>query len=834
MSVRAAMRKAARAGVAGTLDRVLQVARIRAERRAAGCAVSDATLRSSGASSLRSTSRLWSGLRDGEIRNLAARGDTDRAQELLLDAMRRRTPVLPSLADLAATISAAQPFRPAILAAADRALAHRFLLFGWLEADAGADINWLREPTTGTIYPLDFWADLDLEGEASGNTRVLWELNRHQHLPRLAAAYCLTGDQRYAAEIGAQMQSWIAHNPWGLGANWASSLEVALRAIAWLWAHALLLRADALTPRLNAEAVAALGQAGAHIARHLSYTYSPNTHLLGEALGLLYLGAMLPELSAAPRWLALGRRILTREAQRQFLADGFHFEHSTWYHRFATDIYLHAAVLCGQAGRPLPPATLAAIERMLECLSALRTGAGAGIAMGDDDGGQLLPLAHLPPGDVRDTLALGAALLGRDDLRPQGAEPAEAVLWLLGEEAFEAGGQVAPAPRDTGSRTLPGVRLVIMQGGAGPCMAFDCAGAAGPDSAHDHADALSLQLHGDEGPLLVDPGTYAYTGSREWRDYFRGTAAHNTAVIDHACQAQPDGPFAWRRAGEVRRWESLHNPGFDFAQGHYRYQQRRGGIGHLRRVLYVKPHYWLICDFFAGEGEHDLEQWFHFPPCRATLDECSRCAAQTPGGTLVIAAPPGDAQARIVEGATKPIQGWVSDAFARKSAAPALCYSTRAHLPAGLVALVAPCEDERAVTIERLPGAGDRAVTVVAVGRSAGRDLILLAPPDGRRREFGDLAHFACDAEVACVQRSPSGSVRAVSLCGGSSLECDGEAMVSLARRCRHFHAEREGDSISIWGPLSGGAYLGWPARQVALNGRLVAFERRDSGVSLP
>jgi hypothetical protein len=51
-------------------------------------------------------------------------------------------------------------------------------------------------------------------------------------------------------------------------------------------------------------------------------------------------------------------------------------------------------------------------------------------------------------------------------------------------------------------------------------------------AAHGHADALALTLSVGGEPCLVDPGTYAYWQERKWRDYFRGTSAHNTVRVD--------------------------------------------------------------------------------------------------------------------------------------------------------------------------------------------------------------------------------------------------------------------------------------------------------------
>src|SRR2546430_2134468 len=86
-----------------------------------------------------------------------------------------------------------------------------------------------------------YWADYDLVHSSAVDPKVIHELNRHQHLPRLAKAFFLTGEERYAAEALAQMESWIEQNPRWNGVNWQSSLEIAVRAMSWMWTIFLLM-----------------------------------------------------------------------------------------------------------------------------------------------------------------------------------------------------------------------------------------------------------------------------------------------------------------------------------------------------------------------------------------------------------------------------------------------------------------------------------------------------------------------------------------------------------------------------------------------------------------
>jgi len=252
----------------------------------------------------------------------------------------------------------------------------------------------------------------------------------------------------------------------------------------------------------------------------------------------------------------------------------------------------------------------------------------------------------------------------------------------------------------------------------------------------------------------------------------------------------------------VARWESSDNPGFDFAEGEYHHHRRAGGLVHTRRVFFVKPDYWIVHDLVAGAGTHDLELWFHFPPCAATLDAAGRCVAQTPGGGLLIASFGASAQARIIEGAVNPIQGWVSASFESKTAAPALCYSLRASLPVGLVTLMAPCADGTPVVTALPNPEGFPAAAAVAVQWGDRCDQVLLAPADGRARDFGP---FRSDARAACVSCDSSAEIIAISLCAATFLARRGISIVELPARTAH-HRAVTGDQTRSGAIVQGGA----------------------------
>jgi uncharacterized heparinase superfamily protein len=80
-------------------------------------------------------------------------------------------------------------------------------------------------------------------------------------------------------------------------------------------------------------------------------------------------------------------------------------------------------------------------------------------------------------------------------------------------------------------------------------------------AAHGHADALAFTMSVAGKEILVDPGTYSYHTLPRWRNYFRGTAAHNTVVVDGKNQSVIGGNFMWVKhaSAACRKWSRERN-----------------------------------------------------------------------------------------------------------------------------------------------------------------------------------------------------------------------------------------------------------------------------------
>jgi hypothetical protein len=586
-----------------------------------------------------------------------------------------------------------------ILAAADAICARRFDVLGYEALSFGDPVDWHRDPVTERRAPSVHWSRIDpLDPLAVGDAKVIWELNRHQWLIPLAQAYWLTHDRTYAQRIADIVDDWSRANPYGQGINWSSSLEVAFRIISWTWAFVLLRDASVLSAREFSGLVALVRTHAQHIERYLSRYFSPNTHLTGEALGLFYIGTLFPELRDAARWRSLGKQILIDESSRQIHPDGVYFEQATCYHRYTIEIYLHFLILAARNEVAVPPIVSKRLERMLDFLLSVAGPDGTMPQIGDADGGWLLPLARRAPDDCRGIFATAAAFFDRDDFACAAHGPAPEVLWLLGPPAWRRVIALqSRMPRPQSSRLFQDGGYAVLRAGAAHethQLIVDVGPLGCPISAaHGHADLLSIQCMAFGERYIVDPGTYCYTAEPQWRNHFRSTSAHSTVIIDHADQVQPVGPFTWKThvTARVRSWESTTS--FDCIDAsHDGYTRLPDPVVHRRRVLFVKPRYWIVVDDLEGRDHHDVAVRFQFTerPVRRGPDHWIAAAGKRGEGLWMAPFAPVRLECDLRNGVTEPIEGWLSTHYGRRTPATAVVFSAWLHLPMRIATVLFP------------------------------------------------------------------------------------------------------------------------------------------------
>jgi hypothetical protein len=571
-----------------------------------------------------------------------------------------------------------------LVAEANEICRHRFRLLGDRDVDYGAEIDWHLDAVHGLRSPLIPWFKINfLDFAGVGDHKVTWELSRHQHMVTLAKAWLLTGQETHAQEILAQWYSWQRANPYPLGVNWASSLEVAFRSLSWIWLLHLLAECPVVPPGFRDDLVRGLALNGRHIERYLSTYFSPNTHLLGEAVALFFIGTLCPQISAAEGWKTKGWKIVQEEILRQVRPDGVYFEQSLYYHVYALDLFLHARLLASRNGRGIPSGFDLVLRKMLAVTQALAQDAPPD-GFGDDDGGRVFNPRRNRAEHMTDPLAIGAALFQDESLRTSATLTEEAI-WLFGEQALPSTTRRPNSRSRTTSQSFRDGGLYVA-GSSEPFpqqMVIDAGPQGTGRSGHGHADALSVKLAFGGRRWLVDAGTYCYIGPGSERNMFRGTRAHNTLAVDGVDQAEPEGPFAWRSIPHTQAELWIAGSTFTlFAGSHSGYERLSEPVRHRRFVFHLNGNFSLVRDVAEGKGSHLLETSWHFAPE----------VEVSPSGNNFIAASPsdrGEASNRLTllrvgdpRWKSELVSEHVSPAYGAKLSALVVRCSARVGLPA--------------------------------------------------------------------------------------------------------------------------------------------------------
>lgn len=504
-----------------------------------------------------------------------------------------------------------------LLADAERIIdGHSWPLLGFGEKSFGEEINWRLDPLSGYEWPLNFHADITFSRRDGSDVRVLWELNRFNHLLTIGRAYAITQDERFSLEFFSQLAGWREQNPVGLGPNWACAMEVALRAMNLLAAFELFRGSPELNEEQLLMLLTMLDQHGAHIRRNLEFSYiATSNHYLSDVAGLLWLGIMMPELEAARGWREFGFRQMLREMDKQVLADGADFEASTGYHRLVLELFLYSFLLCRENNIEIEERYWLKLRQMIEYALALLRPDGRAPLVGDTDSGRVLPVKHRAADDHAYLLALGAALFNEPRFKMTGKTPPE-LLWVLGREGVRGFESLPEAGREESSRGFADAGTYIMRE-RDLYLLFNASGVgARGRGSHGHNDALSLEVSACNVSFIVDPGTYVYTADLTERNLFRSVRYHSTVEVDGEEQntTNPGTPFVLGNEAHprVRSFETGPDNDLIIAE-HSGYARLQEPVICVRAVRFDKrKRFWLVEDELQGAGEHDFRFRFHF------------------------------------------------------------------------------------------------------------------------------------------------------------------------------------------------------------------------------
>lgn len=611
----------------------------------------------------------------------------------LLSPPRHRVPSLGRIlvdgsASLAAAVSAGRVRSPAedgrvvvaergLLDRANSICHHCITLFDLENHDLGRRIRWNYEYKARLKTPMIASCRIDYRDHTTaGDCKFVWEPNRHQHLVVLARAYRVTGERRYAAKVIEHIEDWIEQCPVGVGMNWRSPLELAIRLINWSHAYDVIADAGVVTCEHLSRVLPVVDRHLWEISRKYSRFSSANNHLIGEAAGVYIASCYFRQLRRSTACRLESHAILVREMAAQVGADGGHRELAMGYHLFVLEFFLLAGLAARRCGDDFPAAYWERLEKMFEFVAAFAEGGGHLPMLNDCDDGYVLELGG-PAERARGLLGVGAVLFDRSDFAALADGCGEPAFWLMGREPKEIL-RGRPQQDSLRSSALPEAGFYLLQcrfGDVPVSLTFDCGPLGfGSIAAHGHADALGLTLRVNGIDVLVDPGTYDYFTYRKWRDYFRSTRAHNTVVVDDQDQSEMLGLFLWGRKANSRCLEWRPTAWGGTATGeHDGYSRLPHSVIH-RRTISLDGRFSAVNvrDELTGSSRHTAALHFHFgEDCAVNMESSNTFRVICDGKTIILRM---DRQltTSTFHGSEDPIFGWISRGYHRKTATTTL------------------------------------------------------------------------------------------------------------------------------------------------------------------
>ena len=516
-----------------------------------------------------------------------------------------------------------------------------------------------------------------------------------------------------------------------------SNLAVIQRTLALSWAWAFLAARgnpgdDGLA--LEGLVLQVLHQDVAFLAPRLGHSHA-NNHLLADGFAGWFLGFFWAELSAEydlkrqfePLWL--------RELERQTLADGTSFEHSTHYHEYACEMAASYTILSRRNDLPVPEWVLDRTRRLLQFQVAVAESSSYAVAFGDAaedplfplDGGDGWATAAWP--DVLNRLFSGGASVS------ESSASRERAFWLLGGALSDRPTDAA-APRGLERYALGGYYR-FRDNTPDSALIFRTGPKAGEacSPGHMHADLMSIYATANGREFLVDAGTFTYRRASmrwpqdepDWRGYFSGPSAHNALAIDgHDPLGAYDGDFRKHVRNFVSTEKALSDPLTSWVDA--RIEGEGPYAGYRRGVIHVPGEYWIVYDLLPRftEGEARSLGFQFGRDCRIARLDARDVEIRCEEVVLLLTASSGLSRAVALTGSRQPLGGWVSRVYGELAPAPQVRFRVEATETSAFLARFLSERGEKrepaAIEVERLEPDGLR----LDVGLGPFEDTLML------------------------------------------------------------------------------------------------------------
>lgn len=480
-----------------------------------------------------------------------------------------------------------------IIECADKTLSHEFNVLGsgWCHIDT---LSWQKDIKTGFEWHKEFYQDIRKRTPMGVDIKVPWELSRSHHLLWLGEAYILTSEEKYAKEVVSQIEGWIDDNPLMYTVNWTCSMDVAIRAVNWMYALNFISQSHEITDSFCQKVCKSLFQHGFYIWHNLEKSIPwSNNHYTSDLVGLIFLGHLFRHTHRGRKWKKYAVSEFYNETRKQVLPSGVHYEKSVSYHRLMVELTCFTIAFLQRIGEDVPEDIILLSQKMIDYVRCYTKSNGMTPLLGDNDNGRLLPFV---PRDFRDH----RYLFNRDCLEwrivGQNASPQIHETIFQSTELFE----------DAGIAVIRNKEAYLFVSNCGYSRYVNL---KKPNiGTHTHNDALSFEFSIGNDDLIVDPGSYVYTSDPARRNEFRSTAKHNTIMVDDEEQniLHETRMFSVRRNSDCRELKTEGG----LCVGKYVTIDRK--MEHQRSFC-LERNELVIKDKISEKGEnHHANAYFHF------------------------------------------------------------------------------------------------------------------------------------------------------------------------------------------------------------------------------
>lgn len=474
----------------------------------------------------------------------------------------------------------------------------------------GTSYDWITNPETGFQYDiLKHWSEINDFNPANGDIKYVWEKSRFTYLLTIIRNdYHFNED--HSQFVFSEIESWIDANPINQGPNWKCSQEISLRLFNWLYALYFYKNSESLTEALWTKIQNVMYWSLHHVYHHIDFSRIAvrNNHAITETLALTVSELLFPFIPETKKWSADGRKWLEQEVAYQVYEDGTFLQFSMNYHRVLVQLLSLGIALTEKHNKPFSKLFYTRAYKSVNFLyQCLQQENGYLPNYGANDGALFFPLTECEYRDYRPQLNTLHQILTNQKLFDDGTIN-EDYQWL----------QTQAKPTFDFEKIEQNKGITSFEnGGYYICKtdtSFTFIRCGNHKDRPSHADNLHMDVWVEGKNVLRDSGTYKYNTSKELSNYFTGTKAHNTVVVNDESQMLKGSRFIWYYwtqcikaywedtseyyvfKGKISAFKQLNNKGF-----------------HEREIMIAKStNNWIVNDKVLNLDAYTKKQIWHF------------------------------------------------------------------------------------------------------------------------------------------------------------------------------------------------------------------------------